>query len=198
MIVISERLRTAGKIIEAGEGGLSRAKTDSASKYPAPWTYKGYSDWHTNRGVTYSAFKTYSGADTYAHTPENFFNMTDSVWFTIFKKGYWDAINADNIKSLPIAIYAVSWIWGSGRSGGRTRLNNWLNSIGFKSTIDTIDSNINKAVSKYGELPILESMLANREEQFRDMKQPANLTGWLKRLDRYKEALTELIVKKKV
>jgi len=197
-MIISERLRIAAKIIEAGEGGLSRAKTDTASANPAPWTYKGYSDWHTNRGVTYSAFKTYSGPGTYAHTPENFFNMPDSVWFTIFKKGYWDAINADNINSLPIAIYAVSWVWGSGKKGGTNLLVKMLKELGYNTTESTVTSDLNKAVSKYGEQPILNKMLDVRAAFFKSLNQPSNLNGWLNRLERYRKALTELIVKKKV
>ncbi len=195
-MIVSERLKIAAELIEAGEGGLSRAKTDTASNNPAPWPYKGYSDWHTNRGVTYSAFKSGAEKGWYAHTPENFFNMPDSVWFTIFKKSYWDVIDADKIKSLPIAIYAVSWVWGSGASGGSTRLIRFLSKLGENIGKSEIPNALNRLVVKLGEQRLLDAMLEDRAEQFRNMGQPANLRGWLNRLERYREKLTELVKKK--
>lgn len=189
--------RLAAPYIEMGEGGLSRAKTDTASKYPAPWTYNGYNDWHTNRGITYAAFLQGSKTLGYAHTRENFFKMPDSVWNVIFKNLYWDAIQADTIKSDALAIYAVSWLWGSGASGGRSRLRNFFKKIGYTITDSQIPGTINTAASKMGEKALLEAMLEDRKQQFIAMNQPANLKGWLRRLERYRVNLTALIEKKK-
>jgi len=51
---------------EKWEGGLSRATTDTASKNPSPYTYKGQTGWHTNKdeliGLVTSVYRTSSGS----------------------------------------------------------------------------------------------------------------------------------------
>jgi len=194
--MISERLRTAARVIEAGEGGPSRATTDTASANPSPWVYQGKTGWHTNRGITYSTFSANASKLGYKNDADTFFNMPDEVWFKIFKRLYWDAVQADRIKSDALAIYATSWVWGSGAAGGRSRLRTWLRKHGYDVTDSGIPDAINKLAAKVGEQLALNSMLDDRAAQFRALNQPANLKGWLNRLERYRVALTDLIKKK--
>ena len=64
----------------------------------------------TMAGVTYSTWKTFFG-----DTHERFIAMSDSDWGVIFKKGYWDLMLGDQIKSQRISDITVDWIWGSGK-----------------------------------------------------------------------------------
>lgn len=188
--------RLAAPYIEMGEGGLSRATTDTASSYPAPWVYKGVTGWHTNRGITYKTFESLASKLGYNVTPDNFFKMPDEVWNKIFKVGYWDPMGADAIKSDALAIYLVSWAWGSGAGTAKSRALSFLRENGVSAT--TVADGINALARKFGEQAALNKMLDYRAAWFRSLNQPANLKGWLNRLETYRGRLTELVKKKGV
>lgn len=95
------------------EGGLSRDKTDTASKFPCPTPYKGVYGWHTNKGVTYRAWVAVFGKNN----DHRFFAMSEDDWAKIMKGGYWDTWKADLIKDQRIANTLVDWVWGSGAWG---------------------------------------------------------------------------------
>lgn len=187
--------RFAAPYIIHKEGGLSRATTDTASKNPAPCSYKGQTGWHTNKGITWSTFKRMAPVVGYSATCDLFFSMPDDVWFGIFKKGYWDAIGGDQIKSDVIATYATSWVWGG---GGRPELSEFLNNNGYKTTTkkDSIVQALNDWIAK-DEQQLFDKMLDHRAEYFRSLGQPANLKGWLNRLDAYRSRLSPYIGKYK-
>src|SRR3954471_2841606 len=178
--------------IKPGEGGLSKATTDAAHKNPAPWTYKGQTGWHTNKGITHEAFKTYALLLDYPYDAATFFNMPDAVWNKLFKRVYWDAVNADSITSNVIATYAVTWEWGSGVSGGKTRLLAFLAKQNKNVTAANIAAALNE-LTALNEKALFEAMLADREKQLRAMNQPQNLQGWLTRLKKYKTDLSPFI-----
>lgn len=56
-----------------------------------------------NKGINWSVFKSYSDEYIYEPTCENFKEMPDEIWNTIFKKQYWDSINGDQIKNQGVA-----------------------------------------------------------------------------------------------
>ena len=56
-----------------------------------------------NKGINWSVFKTYSDEYIYEPSCENFKEMPDEIWNTIFKKQYWDSINGDKIKNQGVA-----------------------------------------------------------------------------------------------
>lgn len=56
-----------------------------------------------NKGINWSVFKSYSDEYIYEPTCENFKEMPDEIWNTIFKKQYWDSINGDKIKNQGVA-----------------------------------------------------------------------------------------------
>jgi hypothetical protein len=59
--------------------------------------------YNQNKGINWSVFKSYSDEYVYEPTCENFKEMPDEIWNTIFKKQYWDSINGDKIKNQGVA-----------------------------------------------------------------------------------------------
>ena len=185
--------------IEEQEGGLSRAKTDTASKLTAPWTYKGYNDWHTNAGVTYESFIGLAPILKYAITPDNFFLMPDKIWGAIFKRGYWDQLELDNIKSQVIADTILTWAWGSGVTGAYKQLQKFLLKKGITvNSKKQVDDAFNNLVNVFNEKQIFLELCEARKAFFISINQPANLKGWLNRLEKFKTFGLNTIVKKKL
>jgi lysozyme family protein len=191
--------------IEEAEGRLSRAKTDTASAHPAPWPYKDpksgitYSDWHTNTGITYSSFVSMAPVLGYAITADNFFNMPDYIWGGIFKKGYWDQLELDNVKSQAIADTILTWAWGSGTTGAYIQLQKYLAGKGIKvSSKKEVDDAFNSLVNITNEKEIFLELADKREAFFKSLNQPANLKGWLSRLDKFRQYGLNVILKKKI
>jgi hypothetical protein len=58
-------------VLKKYEGGLSKAKTDTASKNPVP----DGSGYHTNKGITWSTFKAMAQTIDYTATPTLFYQM---------------------------------------------------------------------------------------------------------------------------
>jgi len=170
------------------EGGLSKAKTDTASKYPSPYEYNGSYGWHTNRGVTYQAFKSLSSKLGYIDNRENFINMPDSIWLKIAKNGYWDTVNLDQMKSQALANLFFSWQWGAG-FGWRNRIKRYLKTKNIEWSINNLKGLpdlINDLVSKEGEKKILDELIEQYKEFYISLNQPANIKGWLNRAERLK------------
>lgn len=174
--------------IKPGESGLSRATTDLAHLNPAPWPHNGQTGWHTNKGITHETFKAYAPILGYKYDAETFFSMPDEVWNKIFKRVYWDAVGGDIITSNVLATYATSWEWGSGVGGGRARLVRFLATQNKTVSSVQIPMALNQ-LSASGDKAVFTAMLCDREKQFKAMNQPANLTGWLIRLNKYKTDL---------
>jgi lysozyme family protein len=97
-------------LIRKEEGGLSKATTDKAHLDPVP----DGSGYHTNKGITWSTFKTSAPKCGFVATPELFYAMPDYVWEAIFKHVFWDAIQGDKIESQAIADTLFDWSWASG------------------------------------------------------------------------------------
>ncbi len=70
----------------------------------------------TNRGITLATFRQYYGQ---AKTAADLRRMTDAQWDSIFKTGYWDRWQGDNIRSQSVANMLVDWLWCSGSYGIR-------------------------------------------------------------------------------
>lgn len=180
------------------EGGLSRHKSDSAATLPAPWLYNGFNDWHTNKGVTYATFIGLAPKIGYKISPENFFNMPDSIWDNIFKIGYWNPWNLDNLKSQAIADTIACFAWGSGVTGSFNSVKKYLatKGINVSNTAQAVDA-LNK-ISFLHETQIFEELINWREQFFRSLNQPIFLRGWLNRLNDIKNFGLETIKKKKI
>jgi lysozyme family protein len=111
------------------EGGLSRATTDTASRNPSPCNIKGLTGWHTNKGITWSTFTSLAPKLGYQATCENFEKMPDEIWSLIFKRGYWDAVGGDQLKSQAIANVAGNFAYGAGPFRAVQRLQMAVNNI---------------------------------------------------------------------
>jgi hypothetical protein len=81
-----------------------------------------------NKGIYWSIFKTYSDEYVYEPTCENFKEMPDEIWNTIFKKQYWNNIGGDKIKNQGVA-NVLSYIASKGGSLGVVYLQNNLQKI---------------------------------------------------------------------
>lgn len=185
------------------EAGLSRAKTDSASNNPAPYSWKDPKDgviktgWHTNKGVTWGTFKGSASKLGYEITANNFFLMPDAIWLKIAKLLYWDVLGLDNCKSDAVAIVMFSWQWGSGYAW-RTRVQTYLKSknIVWDKTTKQIANKLNLLIEKQGEQKTFTELIEQKRQYLVGLNQPANLKGWLNRLNDLSNFGNELIKKK--
>lgn len=168
---------------QAWEGGLSRDKNDTASRNPAPWFYKNYNDWHTNKGITFTTFISNASKIGYEPSAENFFTMPNEIWGRIFKLIYWDGLKLDDVKSDAIASALSNWSWGSGVGGAMALLKKYLSLKGYTVTnASQAAQALNELSFKEGEEKIFRELIATREAFFKGLNQPANLKGWLNRL----------------
>lgn len=184
--------------ITVAEGGLSRSTSDSASKHPAPWPYKGKSGWHTNKGITYSTFKAFAPKLGYANTAANFFNMPMEIWAKIFKTGYWDLVKADKINSAPVALALVDYAFNFGPGGALRRISNWLSvvyQVDAKGSTE-IAAAINNLTLK-SDREFFIAFIEHRKRAYKALKQPANEEGWLARMEELKETGLSLITNNK-
>jgi len=167
------------------EGGLSRATTDTASRSPSPYTYKGVKGWHTNKGITYAVFKDGANKYGYVDNANNFLTMPEDIWLKIAKQGYWDKMNLDAMKSQAIANFFFSWMWGSGYSW-RNRFKKYLETKNIEwniSNLKQIPTIINQLVEKEGEKKIFDELIEQKRQFIISLNQPANTKGWLNRLE---------------
>lgn len=178
------------------EGGLSRATTDTASKNPSPYTYKGQTGWHTNKGVTYSSFKSLSPKLGYKDTADNFLNMPEDIWLKIAKNGYWDKLNLDAVKSQAVANLLFSWQWGSGYAW-IPRVSRYLKTKGIEwvggsyvnkvlklaPDFNQIADKLNLLIDKQGEKKTFDELVEQKKQFLLSLGQPANEKGWLNRLE---------------
>lgn len=113
MAVITQQYIDA---IHQYEGGLSADPKDTAAAaHPSPCgkDSKG-NPYHTNKGVTYSTFKSLAPTLGYTADCATFLAMPDDVWIKIFKHGYWNPIQLDGVKSNGVAYLLADFSWGSG------------------------------------------------------------------------------------
>lgn len=64
----------------------------------------------TNKGVTIGTFLSFYPDKTV----EDLKRITDDQWLNIFRSGYWDKWQADQIKNQAVANIVVDWAWASG------------------------------------------------------------------------------------
>jgi len=191
------------------EGGYSAAQTDTA-KYDSTSKYmktrSGNFRIHTNKGITWGTWKSVADSLGLEKTEEAFLNMTDSEWGKIFKKKYWDYIQADKINSQAIAEFLVEIGWGSGFGGARkeySEMKRWLTEKGYNTgTPDGyIGSNTIKALNNFtkdkgvkGEDELLDFLFKTRDNSLKGKSTAdANYRGWYNRIyDHYTSLKSKL------
>ncbi len=174
--------------IRKAEGGLSSAQTDTARRNPAPCGNgkNGY-PYHTNKGIQWITFKGLSGSGGYEASCSNFLNMPDSVWEKIYLSGFWKPMKCDTIRNQAIANVFVEMAWGSGVGGATSMLKSFFKTKYGKSfsNITEIANYVNELDTK-GQTPeLFEQLYDFRASKYASLNQPANLKGWLNRLDAF-------------
>ena len=175
--------------VKKWEGGLSRDKSDSASKFPCPTPYKGIGGYHTNIGITYAVWKQFYGKEKDAR----FFSMNNEDWFNVFKTLYWNSVRADEFLSQNVAIFVTGMAWGSGKKQAVTSLQQAILNCNIKVDKDGVLGN--RTISAANSIPpqvLFDALTAERERFFRYIgrqgtKNAKFLKGWLNRLDSYKK-----------
>jgi len=161
------------------EGGLSKDKNDSASSNPCPTPFNGVKGYHTNKGVTYTAWTSVFGSSQDAR----FYEMNNEDWGLIFKRGYWDKVKGDKIQYQSIANVLVSWAWGS---GSKTAIKQMQKVLGV-SVDGVIGNQTLNAINTSNESELFDKCVKARAQFFEAIarKNPKNLKflkGWLNRL----------------
>ncbi len=173
--------------IKKAEGGLSRAVSDSASKNPSPYIHNGITGWHTNRGITFSTFKALAPIAGYQVNQNNFIEMPDSIWLSIYKTGFWDAMKGGLYENQAIANTVVDFAWGSGTTTATKQLIKFLNAKNIQADgVNTIAEGFNKLVKKEGAEKVFSDLINYRKSFFTSLNQLANINGWFSRMDTLK------------
>jgi lysozyme family protein len=176
---------------EAREGGLSNAKTDTASKYawPQPPNY------HTNKGITRETFERLGPILGYKPTYELFIEMPDVIFDKIFNH-FWDESGAGLIDSQPIANLIFQSLWGGGHDelikalqkyfGGELKVDGYLG----QKTADKVNSMCAKS-HIYAKM-LYEYLHKKRLDYLRSLSSyKANGKGWEARMEKlYKFNIT--------
>jgi lysozyme family protein len=179
--------------IRKSEGGLSSNPKDSASKNASPCGNKDGYPIHTNKGITWATFQGLASKGGYSATCDNFLKMPDSVWYKVYKVGFWDVIQGDKIKNQAIANTFVEMIWGSGLGSVSkgTGTIGWLNSFfkkNYNKNLTTISEMVNfvNKLDDEGQTPeLFEKLNDFRANKYKALNQPTFLKGWLNRLDAF-------------
>lgn len=175
------------------EGGLSRDPKDTASRYPAPWSYNGKTGYHTNKGITYETFKSNAARFGYAPTKDNFFKMPDSIWGKILRGVYMGSYPLEDINHLPrVQAVIITWAWGSGVGGAEKRLANFqrdeMEIEDSNITRTEIVENFNKHITPLNEKEWFNKLCDRRAEDFSKMRTfPTHGRGWLNRLEEFRK-----------
>lgn len=173
--------------IKRWEGGLSKLRGDQAAKDPVP----DGSGYHTNKGVTWSTFKGLASKIGYVATPKLFYEMPFNIWLSIYKIGFWNPMNADNINNQIIAELLADWAWGSGPGIAARQTQLYLISKGYKIAADgafgpVSTKALNDLIKKQGAQKTYEEIFKYRVNWIKRLgSNPAYsefLNGWLNRL----------------
>lgn len=178
------------------EGGLSSDQNDSARFKPSPIidpkTIKPY---HTNKGVTYQAWVATFGRNAV----DRFIAMSNEDWLTCYRY-YWNAVNANGIKSEIIGQFMAEWAWGSGGVTAAKQLQLFCNKWGGYTLKDDGEIGrislgaINGMIEKYGEKWVFENLYNERMDFLRSLKSWKHFgKGWTARMEDFKRyAIAEL------
>lgn len=175
------------KFVHKWEGGLSRDKADSASKFPCPTPHKGLTGWHTNIGITYAVWKQMYGKNN----DDRFYAMDADDWWNVFKTLYWNGVRGDEFKSQNVAIFVTGMAWGSGKVQAVKSLQQAIINCGIPVAKDGILGN--KTISAANGLDarvLFDALVAERKRFFEYIGRPGTknskfLRGWLNRLADY-------------
>jgi lysozyme family protein len=193
------------KFIKKFEGEASKTKSDSASincTSGCSGTFKRVTSdqWHTRLGVTWCTFNGWADKKNIPQSERcnRFINMTESDWLDIWKKGFWDKINGDEIRSQAIAEYWANAKWGNPSTANRF-VAKALNKNGFnvdEDNVDEIVSAINSIKDKNQELKIFNDFVDARVAWLNSLSGASKNKGWFKRQESFRKRGRALIKSK--
>jgi lysozyme family protein len=112
--------------IATWEGKTSADPVDTCAKRPSAAIdnnprskYRGLPI-HTNKGVCFSTWQSMAPKLGYDPSTAGFMAMTTDQWRGIIKRGFWDPLFLDNMRSQKIAELLLEVHWGSGMGGVRS------------------------------------------------------------------------------
>lgn len=134
----------------------------------------------TMQGITIATYQRYFGKD---NTCSDLKNITDQQWEYIFKIGFWDKMQADEIKSQSVAELIVQMAWGSGAVTATKRIQKLL---GVK--VDGVIGPITLwHINKQNPRTLFTDLKDMREQWLVEISKKGNnkkyLKGWLNRLN---------------
>ncbi len=179
--------------IRKSEGGLSSNPKDNASKNPSSCGNKDGYPIHTNKGITWATFQGLASKGGYSASCDNFINMPDSVWYKVYKTGFWDVVQGDKIQNQAIANTFVEMIWGSGLGSVSkgTGMIGWLNSFfnkNYNKNLTSISQMVDfvNQLDNQGRTPeLFEKLNDFRASKYKSLNQPTFTKGWLNRLNAF-------------
>lgn len=140
----------------------------------------------TNKGVTLSTFRMVYGNDK---TASDLKKITDEQWMHIFKKLFWDACKADDIKNQSVANMLVDFAYNSGSGNAVRKIQKIVgvkvDGILGKGTLAAING------FKQGQWVLFDSLKVARITFLNNIvrnnpKQEVFLKGWLRRVGNIK------------
>lgn len=144
----------------------------------------------TMRGITLLTYRRHFGQ---SKTCNDLRNISDSEWWTIFKKGYWDVWQADNIRNKSIANLLVDWTFNSGPGNG-VKIPQEVLGITPSLSKESIENTVN-AINNYPNQQELFQKLWNRRKSFFESiaigAKKKYLGGWLNRLNLFSYSDTD-------
>jgi hypothetical protein len=170
------------------EGGLSSNPNDSAAKFVKKGQY------HTNRGIIWPTFQTYSKVLGVAPTYINFLGLTKDQANKILHEYY--KVASAGIKDPLTGLILTNIYWGSGNVlGSHTRLA--LREMGLPVKITgNFDQDIKATINLQDPAKFRASLMKVRKDWLTALteRRPQNkvfLKGWLAREDRFRKEFLE-------
>jgi lysozyme family protein len=141
----------------------------------------------TNHGVSAPTYKAFFG---HCPTVEQMKALTTDQAERIFKKGYWDVVQADGIANQSIAELIVDWAYMSGPGTAIKKTQLVLQKMGYKIEADgkagpSTLAAINKANPSKLHAALKESRKAFLTQLAKNPDKAENKNGWLARNDKF-------------
>ena len=134
----------------------------------------------TFAGVTLTTYREYYGRQANVNTLRN---MAYHEWRTIFKTGYWDIMQADEIDNQSIAELCVDWLVNSGTA----KIRNIQRVLGVQAD-GRVGAQTLAAINGACPMCLHKKLYTARAAYYRDIATGSNakfLVGWLSRLDNF-------------
>lgn len=171
------------KFVQRWEGKHGRSTNDSSSSFTCPTPFQGKTGWHTSSGITYRVWVAEYGTTK----DKEFFSMPFEMWWKVFKKRFFDKVQADKLTSFKVAALLVDAGWMSGNSVGVKMLQRACNNLGSTLEVDgEIGNKTITAANSHNPDKLFTEMYKLRSAFYTKIAVGNNavfLKGWMNRLN---------------